>query len=92
MSEPEDKFISETLLILKEVEKFVENRIHQSKIYCRIISDEEIPFPKNYEWVKHDPNIEISNLKWNETHGWGKPDIIIEGLEIFYLWKKLIIY
>lgn len=62
------------------------------KDHWRIITDIEIPFPKNYELVKHDPNIEVSNVRWDEhpKQGWGKPDKIFGGVEVRYLWKSFV--
>jgi len=59
----------------------------QNKMHLRII-DENIEFPKNYEWVKWSDTIEVEKQSWVKAKGWGKPDLEFDGVEIRYLWKE----
>ena len=59
------------------------------RAYYRIITDKEIPFPRNYECIKHDPYMEVSIYRWNDRPGWQKPDLILGDVEVYYLWKDI---
>ncbi|MBK7883538.1 MAG: hypothetical protein IPJ81_06865 [Chitinophagaceae bacterium] len=69
---------------------YIDKIAWQTKWNLRIIYDVEIPFPLNYEWIKHDSDIEISNIPWDKhSHkGWGKPDKQFGNVEIRYLQKE----
>lgn len=81
------------LELLKEYMNYFINHSNNNHEYYRIIVDKEIRFPRNYECIKHDKNIEVSNLRWNQhpREGWGTKvgpqKIIGKDIEIFYLNK-----
>ena len=86
--------VSEYINKLENIKTALPNYLNELcfsyKYHMRIITDEPISFPKNYEIIGHDDYIEISNQRWDkhERNGWSKPDFEFNGIELRYLWKQ----
>lgn len=82
--------------MIKEIEdsirsyhKYLDEWVLKNRSYIRIITDKPILFPKYYEILNNHKFLEVDHLSWDKRPGWGKPDKIIGGLEIYYLWKNM---
>jgi hypothetical protein len=84
-----DEYFKRLEDLRKDMDLFIDNLIKSYMWHLRIIVDKEIPFPKNYELVGYDSNIELTTVRWNEhkNKGWSKPDKQFLDVELRYLWK-----
>lgn len=57
-------------------------------MYAHSISTHLRIIDKHTKFKLVSDDIDISPLRWNETRGWGMPDIEIHGIELRYLWKQ----
>ena len=73
-----------------KMDKYIEDLFFSNKQHYRIITDKEIKFPRNYEIMNHDRDMELSNISWDKhpNRGWGKPDKMIGNIEVRYLLKQ----
>ena len=85
-----DEYISRLQKLSEYMNYFIDATAFTYQWHLRIITDTPVAFPKNYELVKYDTNIEVNNISWDkhERSGWSKPDKQFLDVEVRYLWKQ----